>query len=338
MVTDATEQMRLSPDASATGHIDADVALSVVVPCFNEEPVLVEFFDRLKAACHDAAGDSFEIVFVDDGSADGTTELLQRFVQSDTRVVAVLLTRNYGHQAALTAGLFQASGARVLILDADLQDPPELASEMMQMMDNGYDIVYGQRTSRLGESRLKKTSASLFYRTLGAMIDIEMPRDTGDFRLISRRALSALLAMPEQHRFIRGMTSWLGFSQAPLEYERDERFAGESKYPVHSMIRLAIDGITSFSILPLRFASYLGLLSALASIFLTIYALGSWLTGSAVPGWTSIIVVILMMGGVQMLIIGIMGEYVGRTYIEVKGRPLFVVDRVLDGKTAKRND
>lgn len=336
MVANTLNSPSPSPGVGLERGTEPDVALSVVVACFNEEDVLQEAFSRIVAACEDAAGSSFEIIFVDDGSTDNSRELLRQLVAQDDRVFAVLLTRNHGHQTALTAGLFQSCGARVLILDADLQDPPELASDMMRLMDEGYDIVYGQRTVRRGETHLKKASASLFYRLFDALIDIDMPYDAGDFRLISRRALTALLSMPEQHRFIRGMTSWLGFSQAPFPYERDERFAGESKYPLRKMVQFALDGITSFSIAPLRFASILGLLSALGSLLVTLYALVSWLSGSVVPGWTSIIVVVLMLGGVQMLIIGIMGEYVGRTYIEVKRRPLFVIDEVLGRRPTKR--
>ncbi len=289
MVANTLDSPTSSPSVDQNDPSEAAVALSVVVACFDKEDMLREALSRVVSACKDAAGDSFEIIFLDDGSTDKSRALLRQFVAENYHVSAVLLTRNHG-----------------------------------------------QRTMRKEETQLKRASASLFYRVFDALIDMDMPYDAGDFRLISRRALTALLSMPEQHRFIRGMTSWLGFSQAPFPYERDERFAGESKYPFRKMVQFALDGITSFSIAPLRFASILGLLSALGSLLVTLYAPVSWLSGSVVPGWTSIIVVVLMLGGVQMLIIGIMGEYVGRTYIEVKRRPLFVVDEVLGERPAKR--
>ena len=312
------------------------VFLSVVVPCLNEEAVLSELHRRLSETCRKASGDSYEIVLVDDGSSDNTRSVMRELVASDPRVSAVLLSRNHGHQAALTAGLFQTRGERILIIDADLQDPPELAVEMMQIMDRGYDVVYGQRTARQGETYFKRAGAAFFYRLLNRMIDIDIPRDAGDFRLISRRALDVLLSMPEQHRFIRGMIGWIGFPQTALKYVRDERFAGSSKYPIRKMIRFALDGITSFSTVPLRLASYLGLCVSALSVVMMIYALVRWWGGNTLPGWTSVVMVILLLGGLQMLILGIVGEYVGRLYLESKRRPIFVVEDVLRHDENKR--
>jgi dolichol-phosphate mannosyltransferase len=246
--------------------------------------------------------------------------------QEDDRFAGLLLSRNFGHQIALSAGLHYASGARILILDADLQDPPELLPRMMALMDAGNDVVYGKRISRKGETAFKKTTASLFYSLLNRLSEVEIPRDTGDFRLMSRRALDVLNAMPEQHRFIRGMVSWIGFQQTAIEYHRDERFAGETKYPLRRMLRLTVDALTSFSIVPLRLASWLGLITAALSVPLLIYIIVSWLSGNVVQGWVSLSGIVVLFGGIQLIVVGIIGEYVGRMYIQSKNRPLFLVD------------
>lgn len=333
----------LNPYKSAQGaSLDvtsdqAEVALSVIIPCFNEELVLRELYSRVSQVCANAAGGSYEIIIVDDGSSDETRTILKELIETDHHLLGVMLARNHGHQAALTAGLFHARGDRILIMDADLQDPPELLDDMMQLMDEGYDIVYGQRAQRAGESFFKRLSASWFYRLFNSMMDIKIPHDVGDFRLINRRALTTFLSMPEHHRFIRGMMSWMGLRQIPIQYNREERFAGVTKYPLKKMIRFALDGITSFSIIPLRFASYVGVFSSIMSLLVMIYALAAWWQGNTVPGWTSVIVVVLMLGGVQMLMIGIMGEYVGRTYIEVKRRPLFVIDEIVSNQLTPKD-
>jgi len=304
------------------------IRLSIVVPCFNEQDSLPEFHRRMSAAAG-AAGEAYEIVFVDDGSTDRTWEVLRALGATDPTVVAVKLSRNHGHQLALTAGLTQCRGERVLVIDADLQDPPELLGAMLAMLDAGADVVYGQRRSRAGETRFKTATAAVFYRLLRRLVEIDIPLDAGDFRLMSRRALDVLNAMPEHHRFIRGMVSWIGLRQVPILYDRDARYAGETKYPLRKMIRFALDAITGFSVAPLRLASVLGGVAAALSLLLMIYTLGSWLLGHTTPGWTSLSSIVLLIGSVQLMVLGIIGEYLGRLYIEVKRRPLFVIETVV---------
>ncbi len=303
--------------------------LSAVTPCFNEADGLIELHRRLTAACREAVGDDYEIVLVNDGSLDTTWQVMTSLARRNSNIVAVNLSRNYGHQLALSAGLRICRGDRIFILDADLQDPPELLGPMMQRMDAGADVVYGRRIHRAGETVFKKTTAALFYRLLDRFVDVQIPLDTGDFRLMSRRALNVLNEMPENHRFIRGMVSWIGFPQEPIDYHRAERFQGETKYPLSKMIRFAFDAITGFSVRPLRIASYLGLVSGLSAGVMTIYALISWLRGNAVEGWTSLTMIVLFIGGCQLMVAGLMGEYLGRLYIESKRRPLYVVQDIM---------
>jgi glycosyltransferase involved in cell wall biosynthesis len=310
------------------------VALSAVVPCFNEESGLVELHSRLSSACRSAAGDDYELVLVNDGSSDQSWATIRRLADEDSHVVGVNLSRNHGHQLALTAGLSVCRGDRILIIDADLQDPPELLREMMARMEEGADVVYGQRESRAGESWHKKATAKLFYRVLSRLTDVPIPSDTGDFRLMSRRALSVLQAMPEQHRFIRGMVSWIGFNQVPLRYRRAERFRGETKYPLHKMIRLALDAITGFSTRPLRISLYMGAFLGCLSAVLLVYTVVSWLYFDAVQGWASLMAVVLMLGCAQMLFLGIMGEYLGRLFMQSKQRPLFVIAEIARSRSA----
>ncbi|MGI9321743.1 MAG: glycosyltransferase family 2 protein [Thiogranum sp.] len=306
----------------------AATSLSVVVPCYNEEQVLPELHKRLAGACKEVAAEDFQIVLVDDGSVDSTWDLISELAQQDPRVTGVRLSRNYGHQLALAAGMSWCTGSRVLVIDADLQDPPELLAPMMKLMDEGADVVYGQRAERLGETRFKKATASLFYRFLERLTDIPIPRDSGDFRLMSRRVVDLINSMPEQHRFVRGMVSWVGFRQVPLLYERKERVAGSTKYPFRKMLNFSIDAITGFSVTPLRIASGLGMLFGVIGLLGLIYAFGSWVAGVAVPGWTSVVFIVLILGSVQLLVLGIFGEYLGRLYMESKQRPLFVIDQV----------
>ena len=305
------------------------LTLSVVVPCFNERETLPELHRRVSEVCRACVGRNYELVLVNDGSTDGTWDLLAFLAARDPHVVAVNLSRNHGHQLALSAGLHLCRGERVFILDCDLQDPPELLGAMMARMDDGCDVVYGQRTRREGETAFKKASAHLFYRLLGRLADVDIPPDTGDFRLMSRRAVDQLNAMPEQHRFIRGMVSWMGLRQEPLPYERAARFAGETKYPLGKMIRFAVDAITGFSIRPLRLATWLGLFFSLASMVLMTYVLIAYLFGQTINGWTSLTLIILMVSAVQFILMGVLGEYVGRLYVEAKKRPLFIVQEVL---------
>jgi dolichol-phosphate mannosyltransferase len=303
-------------------------AVSIVAPCHNEEEGLAEFHRRAALAAYGVAGDSYEIVLVDDGSTDLTWQRIEALSAADPCVVGVRLMRNHGHQLAATACLAVARGDRVLLIDADLQDPPELLADMMARMSEGADVVYGQRKSRDGESWFKTSTASLFYRLLSRLTDIRIPRDTGDFRLMSRRVLDVMLAMPERERFIRGMVSWIGGRQVPLVYERKARHAGRTKYNLPKMVRFATDAITSFSIGPLRLATWLGLSFAGVAVLLLLYTLAQWLAGNVVPGWTSTTGAIAFFAAVQLIVLGIIGEYLGRLVHEVKGRPLFLIDGI----------
>jgi dolichol-phosphate mannosyltransferase len=323
-----TNDRQLEPDRDAADPPQAQVHLSVVASCYNEQEVLSEFYRRVKAVC-EASSQSYEIVLVNDGSRDRTWEIMKEIAENDPYVVAVDLSRNHGHQLALTAGLSLCRGNRILILDADLQDPPELLGEMSRIMDSGADVVYGQRRSRAGETILKLGLSAAFYRILSLLTNEQIPKDTGDFRLISRRALDILLEMPEWHRFIRGMVSWIGFVQKPLLYDRDARFAGVTKYPLSKLIKLSVDAVTGFSVKPLRVAVYCGIACSGMSFVIMMYAFYSWLFKPAVPGWTSTMVGMTLIGGVQLLVLGIMGEYLGRLYDQSKGRPLFIIRDVI---------
>lgn len=307
------------------------VALSVVVPCHNEIDGLAELHKRVSTACEAQVGQSYEIVLVNDGSTDGTRDAIFNLAAQDSHLVGIDLARNYGHQVALSAGLEFCCGRRILILDADLQDPPELLGGMMAKMDEGYDVVYGQRQSREGEGWFKLATASIFYRLLRRMVDVDIAADAGDFRLMSRRALDHLNAMPERYRFIRGMVSWIGLKQVAFPYQRQRRFAGTTHYPLRKMVLLAIDAMTSFSIAPLRFASHLGMAFGLLGLLMLGHTLYSWFTGSVLPGWTSLAAIVLILGSVQLLVLGIFGEYLGRMYMETKRRPLYIVNEVAFG-------
>jgi glycosyltransferase involved in cell wall biosynthesis len=304
-------------------------ALSIVVPCYNEEACLGELHGRLSAAARSAVGEDYEILLVNDGSRDSSWAMMQALAHGDPHLVAINLSRNHGHQLALTAGLDLCRGARILIIDADLQDPPELLPDMIARMEaERADVVYAVRRARAGETAFKLASAKLFYRGLSKLAEIEIPRDTGDFRLMSRRALDALLSLPEQARFIRGMVAWVGFRQVPIVYDRAERHAGETKYPFSKMLRFALDAVTGFSTAPLRFASHFGLWLVAASLLLLLYIAFGFLTGRAIPGWTSLMLVVVVLGAVQMFVLGMIGEYIGRLYIEAKRRPLYIVSDI----------
>ncbi len=301
-------------------------ALSVVVPCYNEAACLDILHARISAAARAAVGEDYEIVLINDGSRDDSWETMQRLAAADPRLVAINLSRNHGHQLALTAGLDLCAGQQILIIDADLQDPPELLADMRAAMAaQQADVVYAVRRQRAGETLFKKATAAAFYRLLTRMTETPIPLDTGDFRLMSRRALDAFLSLPEQARFIRGMVAWVGFRQVPLPYDRAERHAGETNYPLAKMIRLAFDAVTGFSTAPLRFASHVGLALTAASVLLLVYIAIGFLTGSAVQGWTSTMLVVVLLGAVQMFVLGMIGEYLGRLYVESKRRPLYIV-------------
>ena len=303
--------------------------LSIVVPCFNEEACLDALYERLTAAARGAVGADYEIVFVNDGSRDRSWSMMSEIAGRDAHVVAVNLSRNHGHQLALTAGLDLCRGDKILIIDADLQDPPELLPDMLETMRaEQADVVYGVRKSRRGDTAFKRATAHGFYRLLSRATDVDIPVDTGDFRLMSRRALEALLAMPEQARFIRGMVAWIGFKQVAFAYHRDERFAGETKYPLKKMIRFALDALTGFSSAPLKLASLAGLALSVGSLLLLLYIAYAWISGHSIAGWTSLMLVVVVLGAVQMFVLALMGEYIGRLYNEAKGRPLYIVQEV----------
>lgn len=302
--------------------------LSVVIPVYNEEAGLDALIARVIPAAEAIFADRFELVLINDGSKDASWDVICKHAERDPRIVAINLSRNHGHQLALTAGLNHVRGQLVFVLDADLQDPPELLGPMLEQLRKGYDVVYGQRSKRHGETAFKRGTAALFYRMLGRMVDTHIPRDTGDFRLMTRRVVDQLNAMPERYRFIRGLVSFVGFNQIAFPYERDPRFAGETNYPLRKMIALAVDAITSFSVVPLRFASHLGMMFGLAGLASLVWVVWAWMQGGAVQGWASLAALTLILGSVQLLVLGVFGEYLGRMYMEAKQRPLFIIAEV----------
>jgi len=307
--------------------------LSVVAPLYREEALVEAFYARV---CSALEGLPFELVLVDDGSTDRTPELLDRIAERDERVRVVHLSRNFGHQTAITAGLDHARGDAVVMIDADLQDPPELLPEMLRTMEAAHaDVVYGVRKTRRGDTAFKRATAHGFYRLLSRATEVDIPLDAGDFRLMSRKALDALLAMPEQARFIRGMVAWIGFRQVPFPYDRQERFAGETKYPLRKMMRFALDALTGFSSAPLKLASLAGFALSIGSLLLILFIAYSWLSGRSIQGWTSLMLVVVVLGAVQMFVLALMGEYIGRLYNEAKGRPLYVVQEVAGGRGSR---
>lgn len=300
--------------------------LSVVVPCFNEQEVIATTHARLTTAGRAIPGAELEIVYVDDGSKDRTLELLRGMAATDRSVRVIALSRNFGHQKALSAGLESATGDAVVLIDADLQDPPEVIAAFVARWRAGVDVAYGVRRRRDGESPFKLMTAHAYYRMMGRVSDHDIPFDAGDFRLLDRAVIDALLTMPERDRFMRGMIAWVGFRQEAVPYDRAARVAGETKYPLRKMIRFALDGIFSFSATPLRLATYLGFFASGLAVIGVLYAFFLRLTTSAVvPGWATLLIAVLFLGGVQLVSLGIIGEYIARIYGEVKERPLYVV-------------
>ena len=304
--------------------------LSLVIPCFNEEQVIAVTVRRMTHFCSELSDLEAELIFIDDGSQDNTLSLLREYAAKDSRIKVICFARNFGHQIAVTAGMDAARGDAVVLIDADLQDPPEVIHQMIIKWREGYDVVYGTRTKRKGESVFKRSSARGFYRLLNKLSDTPIPLDTGDFRLMSRPIVDSLKAMPERDRFVRGMVSWVGFKQTAIAYERAERFAGKSKYPLGKMLRFASDGILSFSTKPLQISIALGMLAACIAMAGIFYAIGMRIfTDIWVEGWTALMIAILFLGGVQLICVGILGEYIGRIYNEVKHRPLYIVEEYL---------
>ena len=298
--------------------------VSVVVPMYNEEGTARELYSRV---CSALDGVTFELVVVDDGSSDATPAILAELADSDQRVRVVELSRNFGHQTALTAGLDHATGDAVVMMDSDLQDPPELIPEMLARWAEGAEVVYAVRTAREGETRFKRSTAMLFYRLLSRLADVNVPHDAGDFRLLDRRAVDALLAMGERNRYLRGMTVWVGFTQTAVAYTRAPRHAGETHYPLRKMLRFALDAIASFSHAPLQLATVMGFIFAAFAFVCIPVAIGFRIAGEFVPGITTTVIAVLFLGGIQLIAIGVIGEYVGRIYDEVKRRPLYLVRR-----------
>jgi polyisoprenyl-phosphate glycosyltransferase len=318
MITTPPQTLRVTRPAPA--------CISVIVPCFNEQEVIGLSHPRLKATLEAVCADGK--MRHDDGSRDQTARLLSEIAEVDPCVRVVALSRNFGHQPAVTAGLDHAVGDCAVIIDADLQDPPELISDMVRLWHDGFDVVYGQRTDRDGESAFKIATARAFYRGLNALSDVDIPLDVGDFRLIDRCVIDAIADMPERDRFLRGMVSWVGFRQTALPYRRAARAAGHSKYPLTKMIRFAVDGVLSFSLAPLRFVITIGAWIVVATVLGIIYAvLNRLFTDQWVSGWTMLFIAIMFMGGVQLMVLGVIGEYVGRIYMATKSRPLYLVKR-----------
>ncbi|HVS27613.1 MAG TPA: glycosyltransferase family 2 protein [Burkholderiales bacterium] len=299
--------------------------LSVVVPAYNEEAVLPQFHSRLSAVLAKISAPA-EVIYVNDGSSDGTLDALNQLKKNDERMAIVDLSRNFGKEIALTAGLDHASGDAVVVIDADLQDPPELIPEFIRYYHEGCDVVYAQRVVREGESALKKATAYAFYRLMQRMSKVKIPEDTGDFRLLSRRAVNSLRRLREQHRFMKGLFAWIGYPQKAVPYQREPRAAGESKWNYWRLWNFALEGITSFSTAPLKFATYIGLVTSLAAfVFAAVIIYKTLAFGEPVRGYPSLMVVILFLGGVQLFTIGIIGEYLGRMFNETKRRPLYIV-------------
>lgn len=311
------------------------IKYSIVVPVYNEEEVIHETYRRLTEVMR-STKEAYELLFVNDGSRDRTAEIIKEYSEQDPAVVLLDFARNFGHQIAITAGMDYARGEAVVVIDADLQDPPELILEMIEKWKQGFDVVYAKRTKRKGETYFKKQTAAMFYRFLRAMTDVDIPLDTGDFRLLDRKVCNQMNSIQEKNRFVRGLVSWVGFKQIAVEYERDERLAGESKYPLKKMLKLSMDGITSFSYKPLKLASYAGVtLSGVGFIYLLVVLYLKLFTDSTITGWSSLIVIQLFFSGIILIILGMIGEYIGRIYDETKNRPLYIVREKYQLETRK---
>jgi polyisoprenyl-phosphate glycosyltransferase len=302
---------------------------SIVVPAYNEELVIAESYKRLTEALSGLNND-YELIFINDGSRDKTAPMIYELWQKDRRVKLISLSRNFGHQPAITAGMDYARGQAIVIIDADLQDPPRVILEMIEKWREGYQVVYGKRRKRKGETWFKKVTAKIFYRTLRSLTNIDIPVDTGDFRLIDRKVCDAMKSLPERNRYVRGLVSWVGFKQTAVEYDREERFAGETKYPLKKMIKFAKDGITSFSYKPLKLATTIGFfISLLSFLYILIVIYQKVFLGTTPIGWASIIAIVSFFQGLVLIMLGVIGEYIGRIYDEVKGRPIYVINEAV---------
>ena len=306
--------------------------ISVIVPMYYEEKVAEECYNRLTNVLKNIKDYEYEIIVINDGSKDKTLEILEKLAQHDEKLKVISFTRNFGHQAAVTAGLKHVTGDAIVIIDADMQDPPELIPEMLKLWEDGNEIIYGKRKTREGETAFKLLTAKMFYNTLNALSDVEIPKDTGDFRLVDRKVVDTINLLPEHNKFLRGLFSWVGYKQTPFEYERKERFAGKTKYSLKKMLKLASDGIISFSNKPLKIVGGLGIISIIISICILIYALLSYIfkLNNLSSGWTSLMVAITFFAGVQLLSMWIMSEYIGRIYDETKQRPQYIIDKKIN--------
>ncbi|HEX6135420.1 MAG TPA: glycosyltransferase family 2 protein [Longimicrobiales bacterium] len=300
--------------------------ISLVVPVYNEMQVIGAFYQRATSALAALDGFDYEIIFVDDGSKDASYEQLVEFAAQDPHIRVLKFSRNFGHQIAITAGIDHARGDCVVVIDSDLQDPPEVVASMVDKWREGFDVVYGVRSERDGETKLKLLTASAFYRLIGKVAKVQIPANVGDFRLMSRRAVDQLKQLKEKDRFVRGLVSWIGFRQTGVVYHRDRRYAGETKYPYRKMIKFAMDGIASFSTMPLQLATWLGYGSSIVAFLYLISVFVQKLMGITVQGWATIMVAIMFLGGVQLICLGILGEYLGRVFNEVKPRPMYIVE------------
>jgi glycosyltransferase involved in cell wall biosynthesis len=321
------------PSQMAERRLTGRPVLSVVAPVFNEVETVPHFYQRVVEVM-ETLGEPFEIVLINDGSSDGSFQALRALHERDPRVRVVDFSRNFGHQVAISAGLDHARGDAIIIIDSDLQDPPEVIPELVARWRAGAEVVYAQRRQRAGETRFKLMTAAAFYRLIERLTSVQIPRDTGDFRLVDRRVATALIAMREHHRFMRGLSAWVGFRQEAVLYDRHERFAGQTKYPLKKMIRFALDAITGFSYVPLQLATSFGfVLAGLSLLGILIAAILRIFTG-AIVGQATTLILVLLLGGIQLIFLGIIGEYLGRIYDEVRARPLYIVRQVLDNDEA----
>lgn len=313
----------------------SSIQYSIIVPMYNEEEVIATTFGRLKEVM-DTTGETYELIFVNDGSKDSSVAIISELAKQHNEIVLIDFSRNFGHQVAITAGMDYAKGNAVIIIDADLQDPPEIMLEMIKKWKQGFEVVYGKRIKRKGETWFKKSTAKLFYRLLRSLTNVDVPTDTGDFRLIDRKVCDVLKGLKEKNRFIRGLISWIGFKQTSVEFVREERFAGVTKYPLKRMVKFALDGITSFSYKPLRIATYIGfIISFFSFLYLVIIVFQRLFTDTTTAGWTSIVAINLLFNGIILILLGVIGEYIGRIYDESKDRPLYIVREVVSSNNNK---
>ena len=306
--------------------------ISLVIPMYYEEQVANECYKRVKENLDKLQNYDYEIIFVNDGSKDKTLSILEEIASNDKNVKIISFSRNFGHQAAVTAGLQYVTGDAIVIMDADLQDPPELIPDMLKLWEDGNEVIYGKRKTREGESKFKLLTAKMFYNTLNALSDVDIPKDTGDFRLVDRKVVDVINSLPEHNKFLRGLFSWVGFEQKAFEYERKERFAGKTKYPLKKMLKLASDGIISFSSKPLKMVGGLGILTIVISLVILIYAILSFAFkwNQLTPGWTSLMVAITFFSGVILISLWMIGEYISRIYDECKGRPQYIINKKIN--------